>query len=70
LRAAARARLVIYDLEGKTVRTLADGRLSAGPHTYFWDGRNDTGDALPSGVYFFRLEADGASTAGKLTLLR
>jgi len=70
LRAAARVRLVIYDLEGKTVRTLADGRLSAGPHTYFWDGRNDTGDALPSGVYFFRLEADGASTAGKLTLLR
>ncbi len=70
LRTAARVRLVIYDLEGKAVRTLAGSRLSAGPHTYFWDGRNDTGDALPSGVYFFHLEADGASTAGKLTLLR
>jgi pimeloyl-ACP methyl ester carboxylesterase len=66
----ARVRLVIYDLEGKPVRTLAETRFSAGESALIWDGRNDAGDDVPSGVYFFLFEADRASTSGKVTLLR
>ena len=70
LRTPDRVRLVVYDIEGKPVRTLADDRLLAGERVIFWDGRNDAGDDLPSGVYFFLVETRGASTSGKLTLLR
>jgi subtilisin family serine protease len=51
-----RARLIVYDVAGRRVRTLVDEALSAGPHIARWDGRNDRGAALPTGVYFARLE--------------
>ena len=70
LRRDTHVRLRIFDLEGRAVRTLADTGVSAGSRTIFWDGRNDAGDDVPSGVYFFLLEADRASTSGKVTLLR
>lgn len=49
--------LRIYDLRGRLVRTLADGPQAAGRHAVTWDGRDGAGRALPSGVYFCRLQA-------------
>lgn len=49
--------LRIYDLRGRLVCTLADGPQPAGRHTVTWDGRDGAGRALPSGVYFCRLQA-------------
>ena len=57
----ATVRLVIYDMLGRTVRTLLDERRNAGAHTLTWDAIDEAGIALPSGVYLYRLEAAGAS---------
>ena len=62
--------LTVYSVGGRAVRTLVDGPLSAGRHSVVWDGRNDAGDGVASGVYFVRLTADGESAFGKMTLLK
>jgi len=49
-------RLDIYDLQGKIVRTLVQTMQSAGRHTIQWNGRNALGQAVASGMYFYRLE--------------
>lgn len=50
---------------------LRDEELAAGTHLVEWDGRDDSGRALPSGVYFGRLETTGRETATqKMVLLR
>jgi len=66
----ALARLTIYDLGGRAVRRLLDGSRGAGPFSVRWDGCDDAGRALPSGVYFARLVADGRVSVGKLVLAR
>jgi hypothetical protein len=65
------ARLSIYDVAGRLIRRLeptADSR--GGFATVDWDGRGDSGGRLVSGVYFVRLEVDGAVAMEKLTVLR
>jgi len=47
--------LTIYNIMGQTVRTLTQGYRNAGHHLLNWDGRNQEGLSLPSGVYFSRL---------------
>ena len=63
------ARLAIYDVAGRRVRTLAEGTFPAGPHVANWDGRNDRGAPLPAAVYFGRLESRGAVLRTKVVLL-
>ncbi|MFO7608467.1 MAG: FlgD immunoglobulin-like domain containing protein [Candidatus Krumholzibacteriia bacterium] len=63
--------VAVFDLAGRRVRTLADGRvLAAGPQTLAWDGRDEQGRAAPSGVYLARVTAGGARLDAKMTLLR
>jgi hypothetical protein len=57
--------IIIYDLLGRMVETLVNSRKSAGNHQVVWDA-----EGLPSGVYFYRIQADKFSTAGKMTLLK
>jgi hypothetical protein len=64
--AAGHASLRVFDLEGAVVRTLIDGPMPAGPGSITWDGRNDRGKALPSGVYFYRLSGDGYEVNRKI----
>ena len=62
LYAAARVRLVVFDAQGRSIRRLVDGVLQApGPYTVTWDGRDDGGRRVAAGVFFYRLESDGAS---------
>jgi len=63
-------RLEIFDTAGRLVRTLVTGALAAGPHEAVWDGRNDRGDRVPSGVYFSRLTASGVQETQKLMLVK
>lgn len=63
-------RLAVFDASGRQVRVLADKRLAAGKHVAAWDGRDDGGKLLASGVYFLRFEAAGASQVGKLVLFK
>jgi hypothetical protein len=59
LPATSDVRLGVYDLAGRRMRELAAGRLAAGSHTARWDGRDASGAAVGSGLYFVRLDAAG-----------
>ena len=60
----------IFDTRGALVRTLVNGALPAGLQTRTWDGRDDRGRAVASGVYYMMVEADGYTGRQKVTLLR
>jgi hypothetical protein len=47
--------IAIYDVTGRLVRTLLDAKPPVGAHEVTWDGRDDTGQGLGSGMYFVRL---------------
>lgn len=70
LREAGAARLAVYDLLGRRIRMLTEGVRSAGEYEVVWDGRDDFGQQVASGVYFYRLEMHGFSQTRKLTLTR
>jgi hypothetical protein len=62
LERAGRAEVRIYDVHGKLVRTLEDGELAAGKHTRVWQGRDNGGRQVASGVYMARfVHPDGVS---------
>jgi hypothetical protein len=63
-------RLVVYDVAGQQVRTLVDRDLPAGHHRAVWDGRDDTGMLMGSGVYLFRLRAESFDRVGRMLLLK
>lgn len=65
-----RARLSVFDIQGRLVRVLADGYLPAGEHFVSWDGRDDGGRNLASGVYFYRLSAEDFSVGRRMVMLR
>jgi hypothetical protein len=64
-----RTTLVIYDLMGRKIRTLVDGKLLPGNYTATWDGKSDYKDTLPSGVYFLRLQSGAHVKTQPLLLL-
>jgi flagellar hook assembly protein FlgD len=57
LPATAQVALKIYNTFGQEVRTLLDRRFEAGKHQVVWDGQNDSGEKVASGVYFLRMVA-------------
>lgn len=56
-----RVRLTLYDMLGREVKRLVDGTLSAGSHQILWDGTGRNGVKMASGIYFYRLEVEGAA---------
>jgi hypothetical protein len=61
--------LSVYDLRGRKVKTLVDGVRAPGRHSVQWDGRDDGGAGLASGIYFYRLEAGDFVQTRKLLLV-
>jgi hypothetical protein len=70
LPSAGQARLEVYDILGRHVKTLADQKFEAGEHSVVWDGTDQTGNDASSGVYFYRLLTDGRQATQKMLLLR
>ncbi|MBK7702860.1 MAG: S8 family serine peptidase [bacterium] len=68
--AAARASVRIYDAGGRHVRTLVDGDLGAAVHTVVWQGDDDAGRRVGSGVYFYRVRAGTNEQTGPLALIK
>lgn len=64
------ARLMIYDVAGRLIRTLLDGDMSSGRHEAVWDGRDTQGRGLASGTYLARLEFDGKTETVRMGLVR
>jgi len=62
--------LEIFDVSGRLVRTLVDGEQTEGPKRALWDGRNDSGNRVASGVYIYRLRAQGFVESRKMTLVQ
>lgn len=68
---SGRVTLQIFDVSGKLVRTLLDEhRERASDHTVIWDGCDDTGASVSSGVYYSELRSPGFRSTGKLALIR
>jgi flagellar hook assembly protein FlgD len=68
---AARVDLAIFDVAGRRVRVLeSDRQRGAGLRTVTWNGRDDRGRVVASGVYFVRLRVDGESYSRRLVLLK
>ena len=62
--------LKLYDITGRTIRTLVDGPTDAGEHTARWDGKDDAGKPVSSGIYFYQLKSGENNEIKKLTILR
>jgi hypothetical protein len=67
---AGRARLSIFAVTGRLVRTLVNGPKDAGVYSIPWDGTDGDGRISAAGVYYFQLEADGHRFSRPLVLLR
>jgi hypothetical protein len=63
-------RVRLYDVSGRLVRVLADGILPAGENRLRWDGNDDRGRALASGVYYLRVQSADAVKGAALSLVR
>ncbi len=62
--------LTVYDLLGRMVRTLVSGEQEAGYKTVAWDGRDQLGNSVPSGVYFYSLKAGTIVESMRMVLIR
>jgi len=70
LDAGGRVSLRVYDVSGRLVRTLVDGEKGPGAYAEVWNGRNDRGEAVSTGVYFYRLRAGDNVLTRKAVLLK
>ncbi|MBM3307827.1 MAG: T9SS type A sorting domain-containing protein [Candidatus Eisenbacteria bacterium] len=68
--AEARVVLSIYDVAGRFVRTVVDQTLAPNRYTAVWDGLTYAGERASSGIYFYRLVADGEELARKMILVK
>jgi hypothetical protein len=67
---AGEAMLGVYNLKGQLIRVLYFGPVAAGRHSVVWDGADAHGVKVASGIYLYRLDADGFSAARKLILTK
>jgi len=65
-----RVSLIIYNILGEKVKTLMTREMDAGTHTIHWDGRDETGNSVASGIYFYRLKTDSFDQTMKMVLMK
>lgn len=65
-----RVRLVVFDARGQLVRTLVDAERPAGLHAETWNGTDDGGRRVASGLYFYRLRAGDYESVRKMTIVK
>jgi hypothetical protein len=70
LPADCHVKLTIYNLLGQKVKVLVDKHQSAGYKTVHWDGKDERGDDVASGIYFYRIQAGEFMQAKKMLLLK
>jgi flagellar hook assembly protein FlgD len=63
-------KLEVYNIRGQLVKTLTSSNMGSGAHEINWEGVNNTGQAVSSGVYFSRLTVCGKSLTNKMLLLK
>ncbi|MFH0931856.1 MAG: S8/S53 family peptidase [Candidatus Zixiibacteriota bacterium] len=68
--AKSEVNLTIYNILGERVKTLVNGTFEAGSHTVTWDGKNEAGSVVASGIYFYKLNAGNNVITKKMSLLK
>ncbi len=63
-------KLEVFNLLGRKIATISDKMFEAGTHTVNWDGTNSSGAQVASGIYFYRIEANGYAQSRKMVLLK
>jgi len=63
-------KLVIYNTRGQKVKTLVNETLGKGNHTASWNGRDDKGNAVSSGIYMYRLQSGEFNSSRKMILMK
>lgn len=66
----ARVTLAVYDVAGRHVRAVLDRQYPAGLHEAEWDGKDDAGRGVASGVYFYRMHAGNRTETRRMVLLK
>ncbi|MGH7456375.1 MAG: FlgD immunoglobulin-like domain containing protein, partial [bacterium] len=62
--------LSVYNLQGQEVRTLVFGQMNPGRHTITWNGRDNSGKIVPSGIYLYKLRVNGFEQTRKMTFMK
>ena len=62
--------IAVYNIRGQRVRMLQDNRLDQGYHSVRWDGNDESGRTVASGVYFLRMNTSGQTKIKKLILFK
>ena len=62
--------LRVYNIRGQLVRILVEGEIEPGNHQVVWDGRDDNGEEVSSGVYFYRLAGGDEMQTRRMVLLK
>ena len=65
-----RVMITVYDIKGRVVKTLVDSRQSAGHNSIFWNGTNDFGAPVSTGLYFYRIQSSNFSQTKKMIFLK
>ncbi len=67
---ASNVKITVYNITGQQVKTLVNGKQAAGKHTVVWNGLDDSGNRVASGLYFVRMKAENFAQVRKMTLIR
>lgn len=67
---ASNVSLDVYNIAGQKIKTLVDGQFNAGSHSVVWDGANNAGSVVSSGVYFYKLSVNDQSDTKKMVLIK
>ncbi len=66
----AEVTLIIYSSKGQLIKTLISSVMNIGTHTTHWNGTDEYGRTLPSGVYYYQLVSNGQKSVRKMILLK
>jgi hypothetical protein len=70
LKETGQVKLEVYNIKGQKVKTLVNQEMSAGQHSVLWSGRDDSGNSVSSGVYFFRMTNGRYTSTRKMILMK
>ncbi len=62
--------LQVIDIRGRKIRTLWQGSLDSGDQQLLWDGKDDNGKGVSSGIYLYQVTTAGSMVSGKMVLAR
>jgi hypothetical protein len=70
LKNSSKVSVDIYNILGQKVKTLVNDQLNAGNHSYRWNGKDDSGHSVSSGIYFYKMNAGSYTATAKMVLMK